>query len=211
MWIYSIFIQFNTFFLFLIVLFRRQVFLPLVFSSAFTTLNAIWDDKVQKWYPFVGFCFSISFIWENIIEQIHYLCRSFITTGLNAKSDTRLTENLQCLHSLMTALPVTPYYACVWKPTELKPRKIHVPSSELLFAKGVAELGEEKTTYFLCPDGLFALSGPPRKSCIFWYKSELFQRLLWNMTWLMEGESLENRTSTVTSLAHGLACSYCEG
>lgn len=43
-------------------------------------------------------------------------------TSLNAKSDTRLTEDLQCLHGLMTALPVTPYYACVWKPcrTEAK-------------------------------------------------------------------------------------------
>lgn len=36
-------------------------------------------------------------------------------------------------------------------PAELKPRKIHVPGSELLSAEGVAELGKEKAMYFLSP------------------------------------------------------------
>lgn len=44
-------------------------------------------------------------------------------TSLNAKSDMRLTEDLQCLHGLMTALPVTPYYACVWKPCRTEAKK----------------------------------------------------------------------------------------
>lgn len=42
-------------------------------------------------------------------------------------------------------------------PTELKPRKIHVPSSELLFARGVAELGKERTVYLLCPARIMIL------------------------------------------------------
>lgn len=42
-------------------------------------------------------------------------------------------------------------------PTELKPRKIYVPSSELLFAEGVAELGKEKTVYLLCPARIMVL------------------------------------------------------
>lgn len=44
-------------------------------------------------------------------------------TGLKAKSDTRLTEDLQSLHSLMTTLPFTPYYACVWKPYRTEAKK----------------------------------------------------------------------------------------
>lgn len=44
-------------------------------------------------------------------------------TSLKAKSDTRLTEDLWCLHGLMTALPVTPYYACVWKPYRTEAKK----------------------------------------------------------------------------------------
>lgn len=44
-------------------------------------------------------------------------------TSLKAKSDTRLTKDLWCLHGLMTALPVTPYYACVWKPCRTEAKK----------------------------------------------------------------------------------------
>lgn len=42
-------------------------------------------------------------------------------------------------------------------PTELKPRKIHVPSSELLFAEGAVEHGKEKTAYLLCPAKIMVL------------------------------------------------------
>lgn len=44
-------------------------------------------------------------------------------TSLNAKSDTRLTEDLQCLYGRMMAWPVTPYYACVWKPYRTEAKK----------------------------------------------------------------------------------------
>lgn len=42
-------------------------------------------------------------------------------------------------------------------PTELRPRKIHVPSLEVLFAEGVAELGKGKTVYLLCPARIVVL------------------------------------------------------
>jgi len=42
-------------------------------------------------------------------------------------------------------------------PTGLKPRKIHVPGSELLSAEGVAELAKGKTAYLHCPARIMVL------------------------------------------------------
>lgn len=117
--------------------------------------------------------------------------------SLNAKVYTRLRD-FQSLYSLMTALLVTPYYVCVcqycWKPyrTEAKKNTCAQFRGALCWRCGWAWKGKDSVFTLPCQD----CGTARRKSCVFWYKSEWLQRLLWNMTGLME-----NRTSSVLSPA----------